>query len=98
MTKAKFQTGDRVAFSAAFLRDTGQQAGPAGFRRGTYIGVAAGWPAHARVKWDDDDARIASGVGQYGDPEYAADVRLNGSIAAFDALAKVGPNSDFCAC
>lgn len=50
------KAGDRVAYSAAFLRSIGAQTGDAGFVRGTYQGEQkVGQRMFARVLWDGDD-------------------------------------------
>jgi hypothetical protein len=86
-----YTPGDRIAYAAKWLRDTGQFTGSIPFRRGTYIGPAKhAEKTHARVKWDDIESYIASGVCQYGDAEYIADIRANGSLVALSAIAKVG--------
>lgn len=45
-------SGDRVAYTAAFLRNTGQHTGPAGKRRGECCRVEGRF---AHVLWDGDD-------------------------------------------
>jgi hypothetical protein len=48
--------GDRVAYSANFLRSTGQVVGEAGFQRGTIVEFEPlGSITLARVKWDNPD-------------------------------------------
>lgn len=89
--------GDRIAYTAKFLKNTGQYLGPSGDRRGTYIGPALGFPPHfCRVRWDDIEAIIASGEGQFGDAEYVAGVRADGSLMHSGNIAKV--NSPKFAC
>ncbi len=88
---ASFAAGDRIAYAAKFLKNTGQFTGSAGSRQGAYIGLATGFPPqYCRVKWDDIEAVIAAGEGQYGDAEYVADVRANGSLIHSGSIAKVG--------
>jgi hypothetical protein len=88
---AKLIAGDRIAYAARFLKDTGQFTGNAGFRRGTYIGPAAGFPPNfCRVTWDDIESVIAEAQGQYADAEYVADVREHGALVGATAIAKVG--------
>jgi len=53
-----FRAGDRIAYSVAYLRNTGQRTGPAGARRGTVIHVgeivSRSYGAFLTVRWDDD--------------------------------------------
>lgn len=51
--------GDIVAFAAKFLRDTCQHTGDAPLRRGVYIGPDATLAGYVRVRWDDQEQRIA---------------------------------------
>ena len=90
--KNTFQPGDRIAYAAAFLKNTGQFTGAAPQRRGTYVGPAgAGWPdTYGYVRWDDEAERLASGQGDYAEQDYCDAVRANGSIACLPNLAKVG--------
>lgn len=83
---AKLQPGDRIAYAAKFLKNTGQQTGPGGSRRGAYVGPD-GSPGFARVRWDDTD--FAALAAQWGD-DYADDVRANGTMIHETAVAKVG--------
>lgn len=58
MTKKNpvFNTGDRVALNAAFLRSTGQVTGRAGSRRGTvmqHLNTTSGPYDLVRIQWDD---------------------------------------------
>lgn len=91
---AALKEGDRIAYAAKFLRNTGQFTGSAPQRRGTYLGQNTDRgkpdPDFARVRWDDIEALIASGQGQYGDPEYVAEIRANGSLVHINNIAKVG--------
>jgi hypothetical protein len=77
--------GTRVALSANFLRNTGQQVGSAGSRRGTVLSMDN---IFARVRWDDapDYTALAK---QWGE-DYADDVRANGSMVNLGNLAAVG--------
>lgn len=88
---AKLNPGDRVAYAASFLRNTGQFTGSAPQRRGTYLGAYAGMEkTHGRVRWDDQEERIASGLGQFGEADYCEHVRAHGELVALSAIAKVG--------
>ncbi len=87
---AKLQQGDRIAYAAKFLKDTGQQAGNGGSRRGTFIAMDPMGPNFCRVTWDDIDAVIASGQGQYGEADYCEHVKKHGSLVNLTAIAKVG--------
>lgn len=88
------QPGDRVAYAAKWLKNTGHFSGPIPFRRGTFVGLEKTAPkTHGRVKWDDIESYIAAGQNeesQYSDPEYVAEIRANGSLVALSAIAKVG--------
>lgn len=87
---AKIQSGDRIAYSAKFLRDTCQHTGNAPKRRGEYLGVYDAMPdQYSRVKWDDMEALIASGQGQYADLEYCEEIRRRGQIVSNTAICKV---------
>ena len=48
--------GDRVGYSAVFLRNTGQYTGPAPSRRGVILHIDEPAPGFglARVKWDGE--------------------------------------------
>lgn len=82
------QAGDRVAYSAAFLKSTGQFTGSAPQRRGTYVGPAPGpEKTHSRVRWDSFD--FAHAARQNGE-DYAEHVREHGELAATKNIAKVG--------
>lgn len=88
---ASLAAGDRIAYTAKWLKNTGHFTGDVPQRRGTYIGPASGFPPNfGRAKWDDIEAVIATGEGQYGDPEYVADVRAHGSLINVNNIAKVG--------
>lgn len=73
--------GDRVAYSAAFLRSTGQQVGEAGHGRGIVRElVPLGDTSLAVIDWEG---------------RHAGELPERVNVAN---LAKVGPNSRFCAC
>ena len=57
------QVGERVAYSAAFLRSTGQVVGPAGARRGVIIGfdVLSRDTTLARIEWEGEPPRQDDG-------------------------------------
>jgi hypothetical protein len=86
---AKLIPGDRVGYAAKFLKDTGQFTGAAPLRRGTYLGEYDGAPNMGRVKWDDQEARIAEGAGQFAEPDYCDYVREKGELVGLKAIAKV---------
>lgn len=88
--KFNFKAGDRVAYSAAFLKNTGQFAGYAPQRRGTFASYYEGSPAHAYVHWDDEAERIAAGQGDFAEMDYCEHVKAHGSLVALSAIAKVG--------
>jgi hypothetical protein len=88
---SKLVPGARVGYAAKFLRDIGAFSGDTPQRRGTYLGPFKGMEkTHGRVQWDDIEHVIATGGGQYDDPEYVANVRKNGSLVALSAIAVVG--------
>lgn len=87
---SKFTPGARVAYAARHLKNTGQQTGPAGARRGTFVKVDAMGLPWVRVNWDDTPARLASGQGNFAETDYCADVRAHGELANITALAVVG--------
>ena len=69
-----FVAGDRVAYTAKFLKSTGQRTGPAGARRGTVVGPLPGMgEAFVGVRWDDE--RLSD---HDADPEYREHVRKFG--------------------
>lgn len=92
--KITLQAGDRIAYAASFLKNTGQFANGSGERRGTFVSVEpqyfAGGASHGRVRWDDFEALVARGTGQYGDLEWVQDCRDRGQLIALSAIAKVG--------
>ncbi len=87
-----FQPGDRVALSAAFLKNTGQFTGGAGERRGTFAGPALpGFPpSYGRVHWDDTPARIAAKAGNFAEADYCEVIAHDGSHVPLTNIAKVG--------
>ena len=87
-----FQPGDRVAFSASFLKSTGQFTGPSATRRGTYAGPALpGFPSsYGRVHWDDTPQRIAEKSGNFCEADYCEVIARDGSHVPLANIAKVG--------
>ena len=85
----KLEPGDRVAYAAKFLRDTGQFTGAAPQRRGTFVSYDTSSPGFARVKWDDFEDNAAYYDAQYGD-DYTADARAHGQMVHANNIAKVG--------
>lgn len=84
-------TGDRVAYAAKFLRDTGQFSGSAPQRRGTFLGLYAPMrETYGLVRWDDQEARIAAGAGQFAEADYCEHVLAHGELVALSNIAKVG--------
>ena len=68
------QAGDRVAYTAKFLKSTGQQVGSAGKRRGTVVGPVPGMgPMFIGIRWDDEQLSDHDA-----DPEYREHVRQHG--------------------
>jgi hypothetical protein len=80
MTKI-INVGDRVAFSAAFLRSTGQYTGDVPFLRGEVTGVSLDIPGCRLliVEWDREWDRDASTVN-------AANLVLKTNIASESVL------------
>ena len=74
-TKTKtFEAGARVRYTGKWLRNTGQQTGSAGQRRGTVTGPVPGMSADVvGVRWDDEDLSAYDA-----DPEYQAHVKAHG--------------------
>ncbi len=83
----KLVAGDRVAYAAKFLKNTGQFTGSAPQRRGTFICYWKANPDFARVKWDDFD--FAGSSQQWGE-DYAIDAREHGQCVHAANIAKVG--------
>lgn len=88
----RLDSGDRVAYAAKFLKNTGQFTGTGPQRRGTFICYdvkmsGRGVPDVARVKWDDFD--FAYHAKQNGE-DYAEDARDNGQCVLAINIAKVG--------
>lgn len=81
--------GDRVAYAAKFLKDTGQFTGGSAQRRGTFLSYDAKSPDFARVKWDDFEANAAYYGEQWGD-DYVADAREHGQLVHGRNIARVG--------
>lgn len=88
---APLQAGDRVAFTAKFLKSTGQQVGPAGKRRGTVVGPVPGMgPMFIGVRWDDErlsdhdaDPEYRDHVARYGQAVNVANICRPKASAAF---------------
>jgi hypothetical protein len=76
--------GDEVAYAAKFLKDTRQQTGNAGARRGIFVRFEGDY---ARVKWRDADYSWLAH--QYG-ADYAEDARENGQLVHRSAICRVG--------
>jgi len=86
----KLERGDRIAYAARFLRDTGLFTGGAGERRGTFLAYDDAFsPGYARVTWDDFEARADSLADRYG-ADYVDDARANGQTVFGGNIAKVG--------
>jgi hypothetical protein len=81
--------GTRVALSGNFLRNTGQQTGPAAQRRGTVLSLEG--TLFARVRWDEPTDYTALAM-QWGD-DYADDVKANGHMVNIANLAAVGSSA-----
>lgn len=88
----KLEIGDTVAYTAKFLRSTGQKTGGAGERRGKLLSFDANF---ARVRWNDwNDAYKAALADQWG-ADYAKDAEQNGQTVAIASICRVGPNMHF---
>lgn len=84
----KLNPGDRVAYAARFLREQRVHTGRMPARRGTFVSYDPSSPTtHARVKWDDFDAKRSAA--QWGD-DYVVEVQANGEMVAIHAIARVG--------
>lgn len=86
----KLSPGDRIAYSAKFLKNTGQFTGAAPQRRGTYVGLDKRMPNYARVHWDDEAERIAAREGDFAEQDYCDEIRQNGSLVHANNIARVG--------
>ena len=84
---AKLIPGDRIAYAAKFLKNTGQFTGEAPMRRGTYL---SGDDKFSYVRWDDAEERIARAEGDYAEADYREHVRKHGNMVATGNIAKVG--------
>lgn len=89
MPKPSLTAGDRIAYAAKFLKNTGQFTGSGPQRRGTFVAYDSDTraPLCARVKWDDFDA--TESAKQWGE-DYAADAIANGQRVLAVNIAKVG--------
>ena len=90
----KLEPGDRVAYAAKFLKDTGQFSGHSPKRRGTFVKYCtqrdADTRGYCRVMWDDFEACAPALAVQWGD-DYVADIREHGGTMIFSGnVAKVG--------
>jgi hypothetical protein len=86
---AKLAPGDRVAYTAAFLKSTAQHTGGAPRRRGTFLECWKPNPDYARVRWDDFEEHAAYYAKQWGE-DYVADAREHGQLVHAKNIAKVG--------
>ena len=92
---ANLNPGDKIAFTASFLKNTGQFTGTSGARRGVYV-KADRMPGFARVRWGDEETRIAEGVGNYAEADYCADIREHGSLVCEKNICRVGSDKFAC--
>jgi hypothetical protein len=88
-TKQLPNIGDRVAYTAKFLKNIGAFTGSFGQRRGTLVAVPSGRDELARVRWDDFESNAKHLAEQYGD-DYVEDARNNGQMVNINNIAKVG--------
>jgi hypothetical protein len=91
MKPNKLETGDRVAYAAKFLKNTGQFTGSGGQRRGTFIRYT-GTAGYCRVKWDDVTlgSEYARKLAELYGEDYLDDALANGQMVHATAIAKVG--------
>ena len=68
---------------------------PAGARRGVYV-KADQMPGFARVRWGDEEARIAEGAGNYAEEDYCADIRGHGSLVCEKNICRAGSDKFAC--
>ncbi|MCO5067053.1 MAG: hypothetical protein M9924_22060 [Rhizobiaceae bacterium] len=63
-TPPEFQVGDRIAYAVAFIRSTGQQAGPAPFMRATVteIGTPVSKSAGSHISFTTDGGQESGGL------------------------------------
>ena len=88
----KLERGDRVAYAAKFLKNTGQFSGAGPQRRGTFVSYDASMSGRGvldivRVKWDDFD--FDAQAQQWGE-DYAQDAQEKGQCVLAVNIAKVG--------
>lgn len=84
---ATFKTGETIAYTAKFLKNTGQFTGGAGQRRGVFVSLWAADPRFARVRWTDADyERLAEQNGQ----DYADEAKEHGQLVALANICRVG--------
>ena len=88
--KQTLSPGDRIAYAAAFLKNTRQHTGAAPQRRGTFVRYDVGSPDFARVHWDDEGEMIAHRIGDFVEQDYCDEIRANGSMVHAKNIAKVG--------
>jgi hypothetical protein len=82
--------GDRVAYTAKHLRNTGQLTGSASSRRGTYLRECSWSDNYCHVMWDDTDYQIANKIGDFVEPDYCEEIKKNGSPAPIGIICKIG--------
>ncbi|MBS4051277.1 MAG: hypothetical protein KGZ69_08740 [Methylomonas sp.] len=91
----KLKIGDTVAYTAKFLKNTGQFTGNAGFRRGELLSFDH---QYARVRWNDwSESYRAALADRYGE-DYAEDAEKNGQMVALVNICAARPSTQFCAC
>ena len=82
----KLKIGDRVAYSAPFLKRMKIHSGRAAFARGALLSVDA-CGKYCRVRWDDEAGYLALADQ---DADWKDDVRTNGQLAYLSDLARIG--------
>jgi len=93
MKKSKLNPGDRIGYSASFLKSicAGYETAQA---RGVYVGAYAAMPdKFGRVHWDDEAARIKARQGCFIEQDYCDEVKANGSLVALANIARFGSTS-----
>ena len=84
---ATFENGETIAYTAKFLKNTGQFTGGAGKRRGVFRSLWDKDPKFARVHWHDADYTcLAEQWGQ----DYADDAKAHGQLVLAVNICRVG--------
>jgi hypothetical protein len=89
--------GDRVAYSAAFIKQI-QADYWTTQRRGTFVKYISAWgpstSACAIVKWDDQDAALSKKIGCFADDDYVQHtLEHGGTLVNSSVIAKHGSSA-----